>query len=247
MPEDQVVEIEQTSVKSEDKQEQNIPKHRFDQVNDRLNEYKDLGLSPTDIVELVTEYRNLVEKGLETKKPTQESKMDDARREELRKGLRDIAPEIDEIASLKEELKKTKATASTQELQQLQQISKAASARTKELFREAGFSTETYSKLYKKLEDAVANDIYTDAEKNRRYYSGDIDVVTETFEEYRENFLSHVPKPKVEEKDLSFLSGKKGLTLPASALDDKVKAGKPLTRDEMKALHAEVFSLMQGS
>ena len=231
--------IEQTEVPST---EPLIPKHRFDQINDKLNEYKELGLSPTDIIELVTEYRHLVDKQVDAKSvPAAEA----ARDEELRKGIKKLVPEIDDIAEIKADVQRTKATSHAQELQTINKINREASNHTKALFKDAGFSTETYSELYKTLEDAVANDIYNNPDKQSRFYAGDIDVVTETFKKYETAILSHVPKPKKEEKDLSFLSGKKGLTLPASALDDKVRAGKPLTRDEMRAMHNEVFSLMQ--
>lgn len=236
---------------SDKKEEHKIPKHRFDEVNNKYKEYAELGLTPADIREMAAEYRALVEKDNardDNAKPTKESKLDDAKRKELREGLLDIYPELAQIPGLIDDVKKTKVTATTAEHQQIAQMNERATELVTSLFEQEGFTKSKHGKLYDKLEDMIAKDIYADPKLSKRFFRGDLTVVKEVFKEYQEDVLSHVVKPaKPSTKDLSFLSGKKGLSLPASPLDDKVKAGKPLTREEQRELHNEVFSAMQGN
>lgn len=228
--------------------EQRIPKHRFDEVNSALREFKELGLSPGDIREMAAEYRTMVEKSLEAPAaPAVESKISAERRKELRDGLLEVMPELAQIPGLVDAITKTKVTADTAEQQQVTQLNERASDLCGTLFEASGFSKDTHASLYARLEHVIANDIYTNPDKAKRFYRGDLKVVRETYQEYADDILTHVVKPaKPPTKDLSFLPGKKGLSLPASALDDKVKSGKPLTRDEMSQLHRETFSIMQG-
>lgn len=237
----------QTAAKPEEKDEHRIPKHRFDQVNNELKAFKELGLSPTEIVEMAAEYRNLVENQLAKKEEgKKESKIDETRRRELREGLLEIAPELAQIPGLLDEVKKTKITADTAELQQLEAINEKASNLCQDMFEAAGFDLEKNAKLYDRLERMIANEIYTDKDLTHRFYRGDMKVVRELFKQYEEDVLAHVVKPaKPSTKDLPYLSGKRGLSLPASALDDKVRSGKPLTREEQNQMHKEVFALMQ--
>lgn len=221
-----------------------IPKQRFDEVNNALREFKEIGLSPGDIREMAAEYRALVEKSLS--EPVKPGKIDEARRKELRDGLLEVMPELAHIPGLLDTVTKTKLTADTAEHQQLAQMNERASDLCGTLFEASGFSRDTHPALYTKMEHVIANDIYTNPEKAKRFYRGDLKVVRETFQEYADDILAHVVKPaKPPTKDLSYLPGKKGLSLPASALDDRIKSGKPLTRDEMSQLHRETFSLMQ--
>lgn len=256
MPEDDkvldVVETTEETTEEAKPQEHKIPKYRFDEVNNKYKEYAELGLSPADIREMAADYRALVEKSLAREesgaKPTKQSTMDDARKAELRAGLLEVMPELAEIEALRADVKKTKVTASITGQQQLLQINERASSLVGELFEAEGFSLDKQAKLCSRLEDVIANDIYTHPEKAKRFYRGDLSVVRETYKEYAEDFLTHVVKPaKQSTKDLASLSGKKGLSLPATPLDDKINAGKPLTRDEQRQMHSDVFALMQQS
>lgn len=233
------------SAKSENK----IPQHRFDEVNGKYREYADLGLSPADIREMYAHYVALVEKE-QTSAPSGKPKstMDDAKREELRKGLLEIAPELADIPGLLESVKRTQATASSTEHQQITQLNERAAGTVERLFESEGFTKEDHGKLYARIEDVVAKDVYNDPDKFRRFRRGDLSVVTETFQEVKDDILAHVVKPaKSPTKDLSFVSGKKGLTLPASPLDKKISEGKPLTRDELMQMHRETFAHMQSA
>lgn len=221
-----------------------IPKHRFDEVNNRYQEYNALGLTPGDIQELIAEYRNLSTRTPPVLKA--EPTMSDEDRTRIRKSLFEVIPEMEGLPTLISDMKKTKITADTTELQQINLINDRATALVASLFTESGFDPIKQKKLFDKIETAVANDIYTDKDKRTRLYRGDTSVVQNTYREYEADILSHVVKlAKPPTKDLAFLSGKKGLSLPVSPLDEKIKAGISLTRDEQRAMHDETFALMQ--
>lgn len=225
-----------------------IPKHRFDEVNNRYQEYNALGLTPGDIQELIAEYRNLSTKATEKPAtPKAEPTISDEERARIRKSLLEVYPELENLPGLISDVKKTKVTADTAELQQINLINDRATALVASMFTESGFDPIKQKKLFDKIETAVANDIYTNKDKRTRLYRGDTSVVQNTYREYEADILAHVVKPaKPPTKDLAFLSGKKGLSLPASPLDEKIKAGASLTRDEQRAMHDEVFALMQS-
>jgi hypothetical protein len=226
-----------------------IPKHRFDQVNTELRAYRETELSAADIREMAADYRALVEKELAQQgtPPTAQSKLDDAKRAEYRAGLIDIYPELGGLEELKEDVRRTKATATLTEQQQLVALNDKASAYVAKLFENDGFSLDEQADLCGSVEDVVANAIYNSPDLARRFYRGDLAVVKEVYKRYADSILAHVVKPaKKPTKDLSSFSGKQGLSLPSSSLDDKLKQGKSLTREEMSQLHRETFSLMQS-
>jgi hypothetical protein len=225
-----------------------IPKQRFDQVNNALREFKELGLSPGDIREMVGEYRALVER-MDTPAAASapQGKIDEARRKELREGLLEVMPELGKLGGLFDEVEQTKVTATTAQRQQLEAMNTRSSDLCQSLFAEHGFDVAKQQKLYDRLETGIANEIYADTEKRLRFFRGDLDVVRETFKEHADDLLAHVVKPaKQPTKDLSFMSNKRGLSLPASPLDEKIKGGKPLTREEMGQMFRDTYSHMQS-
>lgn len=238
-----------------------IPYKRFAKVNSELKAYKSLGFSPEELKEVLEAYEFMLQNfptsqtasSSQKPEPEKEGKgLDSAKRAQLLDALEQLIPGISRFPQVIDELKKSiDQTTQNQQLltkTAIRQMNTRASQMVESLLEELGYrqASDEDVRFFQQVEEIIANDIYTNPQKRSRYLRGDLSVVEEVFEEWKDFFSSNIKKRPIKptSSPLPFVS-RRNAPVGKTSVDDKLREKKPLTSDEMMTLHKEVWKYMQ--
>jgi len=216
--------------------DKSIPYARFKEVNDQLADFKQLGMDPSEVVQELQNYRDLVtsikdEAAKSDSAPDKpKSKLSATKQAEIRQELEELFPGLSKLGEIEQKASAANASADSANKAHISGLQQQASKMVAQLVDSAGYDSAASDKI----EALIANAVYSDKHSLNKFLKGDLSVVQTAFRDLDEAFLSkNLIKPvrtKTAKELPNMLMGNKGLSVDSKDTSEK------LTEDKLKTM-----------
>ena len=216
--------------------DKSVPYARFKEVNDHLAEFKQLGLEPSEVVQELQNYRDLITsikdeaaRG-DSATDKSKSKLSATKQAEIRQELEELFPGLSKLGEIEQKANASSQAANEASKAHISGLQSQASKMVAQLVDKTGYDVAASEQI----EALVANAVYGDKRSLNKFLKGDLSVVESAFNDLEERFLAkNLIKPvrsRAGKNIPTMLSGNVGLSVDSKDLSEK------LTEEKLKAM-----------